>query len=452
MAEGEHTIISKIPRERLNQIAARKLSALGIPLRLAADRETLEGDLAFAARVSNPVSGAPLTRARFVVSGHDHLRFLDPPLAALGPVLFYDAERTGALEARVGELLTRRAAVLHDLAARLRALRMEAVLEPERLLVRTVVKSAAHAFELLAGPEGVRVSRVAPVGGKPFEVSPRFPALTLEHHATLADLELFLDARVGEMRAPPPAVQAGSTAAGQPRPRASARLEVAPPPRNAVTLEGLERAFGTGCAVAPNAPLEIFQDLQCDGTRYRFVATREAGTTFKGRLIGPKGDVWADRFDLHRFPGVASLVASALGAPVEVATASPAAPTPPAAGAGAAKEAAPGHPIPEYMMPRAGEVWVMNVVVEQAGDEVRYVGTDIDGHPYGAARVLKRAEFEAVFSRERNGWRLLVIVDGVQEGSVFYRQLDPQRQPTGAPRRMPASVLVANFVPEAAAY
>ena len=47
MSEGEHTIIGKIPRERLNQIASRKLSAMGVPVRLAADRETLEGDLGF---------------------------------------------------------------------------------------------------------------------------------------------------------------------------------------------------------------------------------------------------------------------------------------------------------------------------------------------------------------------------------------------------------------------
>ena len=91
-------------------------------------------------------------------------------------------------------------------------------------------------------------------------------------------------------------------------------------------------------------------------------------------------------------------------------------------------------------------------LVEQAGEEVRYVGTDIDGRPYGAARVLKRTDFEAVFSRDRGGWRLLVVVDQVQDGSVLYRQLDPQRQPIGAPRRMAVSVLVANFVPEAAAF
>jgi hypothetical protein len=95
----------------------------------------------------------------------------------------------------------------------------------------------------------------------------------------------------------------------------------------------------------------------------------------------------------------------------------------------------------------------MNVVVEDGGpDEVRYVGTDIDGKPYGAARVLKRPDFEAVFSQARGGWRLLIQIDQVQEGAVLYRQLDQARQPIGASRKMASAILVANFVPEAAAY
>ena len=63
MGEGEHTIIGKIPRERLNQIASRKLSALGIPVRLGADRETLEGELALATG-SPPRAPASRSRAR----------------------------------------------------------------------------------------------------------------------------------------------------------------------------------------------------------------------------------------------------------------------------------------------------------------------------------------------------------------------------------------------------
>jgi hypothetical protein len=57
-----------------------------------------------------------------------------------------------------------------------------------------------------------------------------------------------------------------------------------------------------------------------------------------------------------------------------------------------------------------------------------------------------------VFSQDKGGWRLLVVIDQVQGDSVLYRQLDRQRQPIGAPRKMATSILVANFVPEAAAY
>jgi hypothetical protein len=435
--EGEHTIIGKIPRERLNQIASRKLSALGIPVRLGADRETLEGDLAFA-RLVHPATGAPVGRARFVVAGHDHLRFLDPPLAALGPVNFYDHERVAALEQALAAALQQRTAALQDVAARFRALRLEASLDPDRLALRCVVKTPAHAFEILGAPDGVRVSRVAPVGGVPFEVSPEFPPLDLSAHGDASDLELFLAGAV-------PRMQAAPRPSATPVPVASGALAATPPPRNALTLSSLARVFGDEAILAPNAMVELIQEFQHGGTRYRFVAAREMGTRFKGRLIGPSGDVWSDRFELADFPGTRRLVALALGAsepedPVGVAGTAP----PPAG---------PAADFPGHLQPRPGEVWVMNVVVEEAGtDEVRYVGTDIDGRPYGAARVLKRSDFEAVFSRDRGGWRLLVVVDQVQDGHVIYRQLDRQRQPMGAPRKMAAAILVANFVPEAAAY
>ncbi|HYG69494.1 MAG TPA: hypothetical protein VD838_17605, partial [Anaeromyxobacteraceae bacterium] len=115
MGEGEHTIIGKIPRERLNQIASRKLSTLGIPVRLGADRETLEGELALSPRLVHPATGRPLQRARFAVAGHDHLRFLDPPLSALPPVGFFDEERAAGVENGIAAALHARAAALNDL-------------------------------------------------------------------------------------------------------------------------------------------------------------------------------------------------------------------------------------------------------------------------------------------------------------------------------------------------
>jgi hypothetical protein len=424
MGEGEHTIIGKIPRERLNQIASRKLSALGIPVRLGADRETLEGELSLG-RVVHPATGEPLPRARFFVVGHDRLRFADPPLAALGPISFQDHERPVQLEAAVGAAVAERTAALQDVAARLRLFGLEAGLDGGRLAVRAIVKTSTHAFELLGDGEAVRVSRVAPVGGRPFDVAADFPPLPLAHFAGPADLERYLSGAVGRMRAE------GRT--GTPAP-AAASLTTTPPPRNALTLAALARSFGEDAMLAPNAMVELVQEFQHGGTRYRFVATREMGTLFRGRLIGPAGDVWTDRFDLATFGGTRVAVARALGL---------------AALAGA--ELAPGEAPAGDVEPRAGDVWAMNVVVEDRGDDVRYVGTDIDGRPYGAARVLPRADFEAVFSPHGGGYRLLVLLEQVQDGSVLYRQLDRERQPLGAPRKMSAAILVANFVPEAAA-
>jgi hypothetical protein len=441
MGEGEHTIIGRIARERLNQIASRKLSTLGVPVRLGADRETLEGELGFAGRVVHPVTGQAISRARFVVSGHDRLSFVDPPLAALGPLDFYQHERLTGFEASVASSLAALHGQLEEVAARLRALQLEVAIDPERLQLRTVVKAPGHAFEILGGADGARVSRVAPVGGRPQDVASTFPALDLRQFTSGTELEDFLIASLPQMETQP-AVTPMPLPASTP----AAHVEATPAPRNALTLARLAQVFGEEVMLPPNAMVELVQEFQYAGTRYRFVASREMGTRFKGRLIGPSGDVWSDKFDLSNFPGTTSVVAMALGAP-----------------AGGAAEAAPpvdfsratgsSSDLPQHLLPHPGEVWVMNVVVEEAGpDEVRYVGTDIDGKPYGAARVLKRADFEAVFSQARGGWRLLIQIDQVQEGSVLYRQLDQSRQPIGASRKMAAAILVANFVPEAAAY
>jgi len=441
MGEGEHTIIGKIPRERLNQIASRKLAVLGVPVRLAADRESLEGELALGGRVAHPGTGQPLQRARFVVEGHDRLRFLDPPLQALGPVDFFDHERLASLEQALAVAVGALQGQLQDMAMRLRALGHDAQLDGDRLLVRAVVKAPGQAFEVLGGADGARVSRVAPVGGRPWEVAASFEPLDLARFSAPGQLEGFLVDALPRMAAPPgPPPRAPGGAAG-------AALTATPPPRNALTLEALTRIFGGEAMLPPNALVELVQEFQHGGTRYRFVASREMGTRFKGRLIGPGGDVWTDRFELASFPGTRRVVARALGAGEAEVEAAP---------VDLPRDLAPPAPaadLPQHLQPQPGEVWVMSVVVEETGpDEVRYVGTDIDGRPYGAARVLKRPDFEAVFTQQRGGWRLLVQVDQVQDGSVLYRQLDRARQPIGAPRKMAAAILVANFVPEAAAY
>ncbi|HSM91970.1 MAG TPA: hypothetical protein VLT47_03725 [Anaeromyxobacteraceae bacterium] len=445
MSEGEHTIIGKIPRERLNQIASRKLTALGVPVRFGADRESLEGELTFG-RVVHPATGQPIQKARFVVTGHDHLRFVDAPLSALGPVNFQLHDKVAGIEQWVVQALQQRAAALQDVALRMRLARIDAQVDPDRLAARAVLKTATHAFEIIGTAEGVRVTRVAPVGGSPYEVAGDFPPLDLARFPSATDLEIFLVGSVNQMRAATPVPSQSAPRAGPAPAAGSAGLVATAAPRSALTLAAISQVFGADSILAPNAMIELIQEFEYAGTRYRFVATREMGTRFKGRLIGPNGDVWSDKFELSEFPGTRKVVANALGAG-EGATTIDVAPE-----LGGEVAAGPVE-VPHHMLPRPGEVWVMNVLIEDSGpDEVRYVVVDIDGRPYGAARVLKRPDFEAVFTQERGSWRLLIQIDQVSEGNILYRQLDRQRQAMGAPRKMAAAILVANFVPEAAAY
>lgn len=444
---GEHTIIGNIPRERLNQIASRKLTALGVQVRLGADRESLEGELAFT-RVLHPATGQPIARGRFAVSGHDHFRFVDPPLSSLGPVNFYAHDRLATLEQAVAQALQQRGAALQDVVIKMRLAQLDAQIDGERVAVRAVLKTATHAFEIIGAPEGIRVTRVAPVGGAPYEVANDFPALDLAQFRTPTDLEIYLVGNVNQMR--PAAVVAASRTvrAGPPPSTAGAGAIVATPaPRSALTLAAVSQVFGADAMLAPNAMIELIQEFEYAGTRYRFVATREMGTRFKGRLIGPNGDVWSDKFELADFPGTRKVVAMALGAgdsdgSVDVSQ-----------DFGGEPSTMGPVEVPHHLLPAPGETWVMNVLIEQmSNDEVRYVVVDIDGRPYGAARVLKRPDFEAVFAQEKGGWRLLIHIDQVADGNVLYRQLDRQRQPMGAPKKLSAAILVANFVPEAAAY
>src|SRR5512133_141409 len=446
MSEGEHTIIGKIPRERLNQIASRKLTALGVPVRFGADRESLEGELTFG-RVVHPATGQPIQKARFVVTGHDHLRFGDAPLSSLGPVNFFAHEKVSGIEQWVAQALQQRAAALQDVTLKMRLARIDAQIDPERLAARAVLKTATHAFEIIGTSEGIRVTRVAPVGGTPYEVASDFPPLVLSQFPTATELEMYLVGNVNQMRPAGPVPSQIAPRAGPPPAAAGAGLVATAAPRTALTLAAISQVFGADSILAPNAMIELIQEFEYAGTRYRFVATREMGTRFKGRLIGPNGDVWSDKFELSDFPGTRKVVASALGA-----NASGGASVDVAQAFGGEVAGGPVE-VPHHLLPRPGEIWVMNVLIEDTGqDEVRYVVVDIDGRPYGAARVLKRTDFEAVFAQERGGWRLLIQIDQVAEGNVLYRQLDRQRQAMGAPRKMAAAILVANFVPEAAAY
>jgi len=437
-----------IPIERLQLIALRKLASLGVAAHWDEASQALAGTLPLVGgSVVHPASHQKISGAAFRVLGHDHLAFTEAPLSALGPILFYDRERLAALEERVAAALKARLICLRELASRFRALRIQPTLDAERLLTCARVRTLDAAFELEGDADGVQVRHAHPDGQPAFDVRADFPRVRLEDFVSSAQLERFLSSSVAAMRAGAAPAPASAPAAP---PVSAAALQRCDPPPGALTLQRLMERLGPGVFIAPGSPLELHQDFEYLGVRHRFSATWEKGERFKAHLRahGPD-DKWSDAVDLGRIPGAEAVVATVLGASPSSAASAPAAPAlPDAPHAPSATGAA--VDIPAHLMPHPGEVWLMHVLIQEETEvEVRYVSLNADGQPFGAARLLKRGDFDAVFSREHHGCSLRVLIDSVTGAGVTYRQLDASRNPRSAPKTIPLSVLATNFTPDA---
>lgn len=424
---------SKISRERLNQIALRKLNTFGLAPVLDPARNVLVGDWPFTTgKVVAPGTQVRIPSARFQVEGHDHARFLTPPLSALDPLSFYDAESAEAFELRVARALSVRMRFLQSLAGPLEERKIPVRLDGNALVLRGQVETTEHLFELVADPGGIRVvaMRERLTSGAPTRVS--LP-LTLEEHPTRSDLELFLSnaAHTGAI---------GQAAKPSSEPAAALALRVLPPVADALSVSLLQR-FGADASLATsNGRLEVSQVVQVGRVSYRFQATHLSGPTFQGRLVGPDGEKWSDRFDLSRFPGVEGLVRICLNLP------KPEALQPAQAASG------PGAGPAGFIPPAAGELWVMSVLVERESDgEVRYTCADLDGRPYGATRILGAEDFRATFTPHGAGWRLTIEISRLEGETVVYRQITPAGQKSPE-KRLALPTLLTVFLPEGQAY
>ncbi len=86
-----------------------------------------------------------------------------------------------------------------------------------------------------------------------------------------------------------------------------------PAPRRDVGYGELPERFGPAARVPATSPLELVTDFTVRGERYRFVAARIRGRTFRGLLAGPDGKKWAEHFELEDFTGVADVASRVLG-------------------------------------------------------------------------------------------------------------------------------------------
>ncbi|MFN0061466.1 MAG: hypothetical protein ACKVPX_02960 [Myxococcaceae bacterium] len=424
----------KVSPERLNQIAQRKLAALGLKSR-ATGSGFLEGELPITAgRVSHPTTGISVTHANFLVVGHDRVRFINAPFSGLDAVVFYDVDSVAAFEARLLSALSQRVQALKGVGSKLKTLGLATTLDADALTINAWVTVGDNRYEIVGSPGLVRVRRVVPPSGEPKPVPEKLGAIPVEEFTTTAEFELFLEASADLKQ-----IAGGESAPAPPPASTSPSLESLAPEAGALSLVALAKLGGSHVAVSDATLMQTFEH---EGKRYVFTAKQVQGNTFEGKLSGPRGEKWSERFDLTRFPGIAIFVANLLNV-------TPEAPTAPAPEA--PRKTIPA--VPAHLEPHAGEVWVMSVIVEQDdGNEIRYACVDMDGKPYGAARILKKADFDVIFSQLGTGWRLRIRVEDVVEGHVLYRQLARDGRASEALKKMPVTVLASNFMPEAAAY
>ena len=100
----------RIPEERLHKIARRKLMALGIQTWFSDDQKQLRGEIVInpPLELLDPNDATPIQKVRFVVVGHDRMRFLKPEsLVNLEPQSFIDfdalEELVSSIRGQLGE-------------------------------------------------------------------------------------------------------------------------------------------------------------------------------------------------------------------------------------------------------------------------------------------------------------------------------------------------------------
>ena len=241
----------------------------------------------------NPLTRQELPAVTLAVA-EELLIPVDPPeLAGLPPLALDGATTPAVLESRVLAAFEEHLQSLGETRAALEALGLTPSVEPGSLELRAEIHLGGLRLVLGGDKQGkLRVVEVHREGALlRTDVGPPF---TLAQFPDAAALQAHLAALISDLTGP----------------RSPTAIDYAE----------LSQRFGPGVRVPPGSALELVSDFAVRGERYRFVAARVRGRTFRGLLAGPDGKKWADHFQLEDFPGVADVACRALGiAPEEIA-------------------------------------------------------------------------------------------------------------------------------------
>ncbi len=234
--------------------------------------------------VVNPLTRRPVPAVTLAVA-EELLIPVDPPeLVGLPPLAVDALTEAPELEARLQAGFDEHVVRLQAMASRLEALGLVPCIDPGSLEVRAEAQLGGLRVLIGGDKQGkLRILEVHRAGarlrsevGAPFALS-QFP--------DAGSLSAHLLTLVGD----------------------------APAPRSGIGYGELAERFGPAARVPPASALELVSDFVVGGERYRFVAARVRGRTFRGLLAGPDGKKWAEHFQLEDFSGVADVAARALG-------------------------------------------------------------------------------------------------------------------------------------------
>lgn len=273
----------------------------GLGLKVADTDGVVEAELELASGLAlNPLTRQVISTVSFTVMG-DRLLYVGPPeFVGAQPINLAFLTGTSRLEDLVIQTLNDHLYQLERRSNELSALGISAKVDPATLQLGAELERGPFRFTLGSSRVGqFRVVRCLHDGHELTIAAPT--VFELSEFRDRAALEDFLYAMFGDV--------AGSTAP-PPREEQPPELDVS------ISLKALFEAFGDAM-VPPRSVMEFFCELKVGDDTVRFAAARLQGRTFRGLLAGPKGKIWAERFELDEFPGIRALVSELMGVPIE---------------------------------------------------------------------------------------------------------------------------------------
>ena len=260
----------------------------------------------------NPLTRQFIAKAQFTVLGDRLITIYPAELVGMPPINLSHVSKGAALEDILVKSLNEAMLHVQRRSEQLTALGISPHVEAASLQLSAELRVDGWAFSIGTDRLGnFRVTRAVNDGVELTTTSAH--GFELSEFRERGALESYLIAMFGETR----------PSLATPRPRTTPdgeldtepRSAAAPPPDAPLYFKDLVAAFGPGAAVPDRSGVEVLLDLKVGDQQFRFAAARVAGRTFRGLLAGANGKLWADRFELHDFPGIKQLLARILNVP-----------------------------------------------------------------------------------------------------------------------------------------